>query len=1589
MVREQALLAPTSVAVVDGGRELTYGELDEWAARVAGLLTGCGVRPGDLVGVHLERCAEMVAAVLGVLKAGAGYVMLDPGFPAGRLRAMVADAGAVCVLERRTGPRLDLGPRSSSASATAAGEGEGSAFGSGQDQDLIGASVSVPAAPLPGARGVARVLVEDTAGAPAWHDDGAGDSGAAGGVACVMFTSGSTGRPKGVAASHAAVVGTLTGQDFASFGPGSVWLQVAPVSWDAFALELWGPLLNGGTTVLYPGARVDPAVMGRLVAEQRVTSMYLSAALFNVVVDEYPRALDGLRELIVGGEALSGAHVARALERDPGLRLSNGYGPVECMVFVTVHRLIPGEVAAGDRVAIGRPLAGKRVYVLDAGLRPVAHGGVGELYAAGAGVACGYRGRPELTAERFVACPMEPGAVMYRTGDLVRYRPDGALEYVGRVDDQVKIRGFRVEPGEVEAVLAGHRAVARAAVVVRTDPAGEPALAAYVVPAPGARGTQAHDLPGRLREHARQLLADYLVPTAFVVLDALPLTVSGKLDRATLPAPATWPGAAPRVEAAPSLAAEPLTGQAGTEAEARTRTGAGAEVGADAHTDVGMVGALCGLFAGVLGLPQVGADDDFFLLGGHSLLAARLLARIRGTLGVEADVRDFFAAPTPSRLAPRLTPITAWPTPDPPSEPTTSTRPASHTQADPAAWPAPDASPAPGIKAGHAPSEPADSPSPDDRPAPAPADGLRDGALAASRTRTASGAGAGAWAAAAGTAGGGGVDGSSVKTDLMSPAEAVSAGGWGEVSGAQHRLWFLDRAGAGTAYNLPVLVRLRGAVDAVALEQALGDVVGRHEVLRTCFPTRDGVPVRRVLTGPGAYPVLERHQVRARALERHAAWAARRPFDLAAQPPLRAVLLTAADRREEHALLLVLHHIAGDGWSLAPLVADLSRAYAGRLPGGRPGLPPLPVPYPELARRLRRALGSPDTPGSPAARQLAYWRGRLQGLNPDGPLLPRRADRPSVPGPQAATLVRRLDRAAHTAVADAARAQGATVFMALHAALATVLTRAGAGHDLAIGVPVAARGSDPAAEDAVGFFVNMLVLRTDTGGDPTARALLGQVRTHDLAAYAHQDLPFQDLVEALNPPRRPGRQPFTDVVLALQNNTAAVAALPGTRAAVEVLRPGAARFELLVDAAENTGPDGAADGLTLTLEYRADTLEGPFAAWAADALVQALTCAAALPDTPLSRLPLADPPRLAGPPDRPATTSRVPHRHQPPQGPLEQRIAAVWAQVLGVPALDRHDDFFACGGNSLRAVRAAARLTAAGHPTDAALVFTAPTVAAHAAALTTPTAPAPTPIRRQPRIPRTPATPVPTPTTPPPSTPAAHAPASPAPDATALSAPTSLATAVPAPEGPAPAPAPNPPAAPTPLVSAPSDPATAVAAPAGTVSAPAAPTALLSAPATALPTPVPTAPSAPSASAMAVSIPAGTASAPAGTAPAVPTAPVTVPTAPATAGPATSGTPDPAPAPLLAPAPAWVPGTTDAPGSASVAGPAYSPAPTHAPTPAPVAAPAYAPTDSVTGAPGPTAVPRPLPAPGTAAAAGAPAVAVRPVRIQSQEGPWT
>ncbi|MFF3212968.1 amino acid adenylation domain-containing protein [Streptomyces sp. NPDC002886] len=579
LVRAQAAATPEAIAVTASGRHLSYRELMLRSAQLVDVLAAGGVRPGDLVALHLDRTADLPAALLAVLATGAAYLPLDPGYPAERLALVLRDSGAVVVLaDREPAP--------------------------------------VVAAAAPAVLRVPARSAQDPAGAAPGAAPGPQD------VAYVLYTSGSTGRPKGVEVGHRALVNLLTSfADRLGSGPEHAWLGLTSLSFDISALELYLPLITGGRLVLAPdGLSVDGPGLLALIAAEGVTHVQATPSGWRVMLTAVSGAgappADALGAVtgLAGGEALP-LPLAREL-RSHTARLFNVYGPTETTIWSTCAEL----PADPRQVRIGRPIANTQTYVVDEQLRPTPLGIPGELLIGGDGVAHGYLGRPELTAERFVRSPFgPPGARLYRTGDRAVWTADGELDFLGRIDDQVKIRGHRIELGEIESALLEHPALAQAAVAVRTEEDGEPFLAGYLVPAAGAPAPA----PADLREHLTRTLPAAMVPQRWLTVERLPLTPNGKLDRRALPVPP------PRETPAPQSAG------AGTEAHAEDET----------------TSTVRRIWAEVLNLPDVGPEDDLFDLGGHSLTVIQIAVRIRDALGVELDFDVFFDVPTPAGIA--------------------------------------------------------------------------------------------------------------------------------------------------------------------------------------------------------------------------------------------------------------------------------------------------------------------------------------------------------------------------------------------------------------------------------------------------------------------------------------------------------------------------------------------------------------------------------------------------------------------------------------------------------------------------------------------------------------------------------------------------------------------------------------------------------------------------------------------------------------------------------------------------------------------------------------------------------------------------
>ena len=573
---EQAALTPDAVAVAFGDTTLSYRELDAQANRLARHLRTLGVKPEALVGLRVERSPEMIIGLLGILKAGGAYWALEEHLPTDRLLTMLADARPKVVLYRRVS--TEAAPDFSA---------------------LKEAPVAV----------AIEDLLEKT---PPAGTDGP-TPGRAIDPAYVNYTSGSTGKPKGVVVPHRGVVRLVKETDYASFGAEETLLHLSPLSFDASTFEIWGALLNGGRVVVMPPGLPTLAEIGGAIRTHGVTTVWLTAGLFHLMVDERLEDLKPLRQLLAGGDVLSPDHVRRARRALPGCRIINGYGPTENTTFTCTYTV--GE-EIGPVIPIGKPIANTKVYLLDENRQPVPIGVPGELYAGGDGVARGYLHEPGLTAQRFLSDPFSgaDGAKMYRTGDRARWRADGNIEFLGRQDHQIKIHGFRVELGEIEEVLNRHPGVRTSAVVAWEEAPGDKRLTAYVVRRNGAS-------PSELREALRSKLPEYMVPAAFVTLDAMPLTPSGKVDRKALPQPNYGAIADGSQFVAP-----------GTPTEV----------------------ALAKIWCDVLGSSQVGINDNFFELGGHSLLAVRLISKINRTMGRNLSIPVFFQNPTVRLLAAAL-----------------------------------------------------------------------------------------------------------------------------------------------------------------------------------------------------------------------------------------------------------------------------------------------------------------------------------------------------------------------------------------------------------------------------------------------------------------------------------------------------------------------------------------------------------------------------------------------------------------------------------------------------------------------------------------------------------------------------------------------------------------------------------------------------------------------------------------------------------------------------------------------------------------------------------------------------------------------
>ncbi|HEY0553813.1 MAG TPA: amino acid adenylation domain-containing protein, partial [Thermoanaerobaculia bacterium] len=989
-----------------------------------------------LVGLCVERSAAMVVALLGILKAGGAYVPLDPSHPAERLGMVLADSAMPVLVTEE--PLLGALPEHAARTVCL-------------DRDRA-------AIARESARPLERIADAET-------------------LAYVLYTSGSTGKPKGVGLPHRAVVNFLRAMaERPGVGEGDVVPALTTLSFDIAGLEIYLPLMVGARVeILGREEAADGARLAGRLAAIGATVAQATPATWRLLIDAGWQGIAGLK-VLCGGEALPRDLASALLAR--GAELWNVYGPTETAVWSAA-----GEVMAGDGpVLLGRPIANTELYVVDRDLEPVPVGVAGELLIGGEGLCRGYLHRPDLTAEKLVPHPFQAeGARVYRTGDLVRYRPSGPsgeLEFLGRIDHQVKVRGFRIELGEIEAALGRLPAVRQAVVTVREE-GGDKRLVGYLV-------LEAADAPqpaAELREALRKSLPEYMIPSAFVTLKALPLTPSGKVDRRALPAPEA--GAAAEEYTAPQGPVEEL---------------------------------LAGIWAEVLRVERVGARDNFFALGGHSLLATQVVSRVRSALGVELSLHRMFEAPTVA--------------------------------------------------------------------------GLARAVEAARQERE-------GWS--------------------LPPIVRVPRGASFPLSFSQERMWFLNRLDPGTsAYNLSRAVRLHGTLDIDLLGRCFTELVRRHETLRTVFAEIDGRPVQVIR--PPAPIDLElvdlRHlppEAREAESRRRANEETARPFDLSRDPLIRATLLRLVEGEAgaaEHALLLTLHHICSDGWSMGILIGELAALYRAFAAGEGSPLPELPVQYVDFSTWQRQVLA-----GEVLEAEKAYWSGKLSGSPPPPLLLPADRRRGAASGFQVGvgTIVLPADLA--TGLKGLSRRQSASLYMTLLAAWKLLLARVTGEEDVLLGAPIANRNRAE-VEGLIGFFLNTLVLRTDTAGDPGFQELLGRVRETCLGAFAHQDLPLEQVLKAAQGDRDGGRTSPFQVMFLLQNVPGQAIEIPGLTFSVlesdqQAEELGTAIFEAGLTLVEQ------ADGIVASITYNALLFDEPTILRLLDRYQRLLAGAVADPSRPI------------------------------------------------------------------------------------------------------------------------------------------------------------------------------------------------------------------------------------------------------------------------------------------------------------------------------------------------------------------------------------
>ncbi len=1012
LFERQAKQTPDAIAVSGAGKELTYAELAQRSQILANYLKAQGLQNEQIVAICMERTPHVLVAMVGILKAGGAYVPLDPRNPADRISWILRDANAALLLT---------------------------------DDSMLSEMQALETE--------CRVISIDRISSTAVEVENAHVSPA--NLAYVIYTSGSTGKPKGVAVQHQSIASYVeTACELFKITSDDRVLQFASISFDTSAEEIYPALASGATLVLRTDDMLSsPAAFFQQCDEWAITVLDLPTGYWHSLATAVNNVPESLRLIILGGEKALRERVSQ-WQRNAGdhVRIVNTYGPTESTIVATSYEVGDLPATALD-VPIGRAVRNAETYVLDERLQPAPIGVAGELHIGGNGLARGYLNAPELTAQKFIPHPFRQtaGARLYKTGDRARYRPDGQLEFLGRVDHQIKLRGFRIEPGEIEAALCDHAAVEDALVLLREVAADEKRLVAYV------QARQGGPTASQLRSTLQQKLPDYMVPSSFVVLDKLPRTPSGKVDRAALPEPEEFQSES---FVAPRNPTEELVAE---------------------------------IWRQVLKVQQVGAQDNFFHLGGHSLLATQVTARLRDELRIELPLRAFFETPTVAGIAQQI-----------------------------------DAR----RRSGQAVDFPAIE---------------------------------------------------SVPRDQSLP-----------LSFSQERLWFISQLDPdNTAYHVPRAIRITGELDVDLVRATFTEILRRHEILRTSFPTVDGGPVQVIHPPhPMHLPLFDLRSMapaeRDAEVQNFIQKEGNLPFDFNEEPLIRVSLLQIGDR--EHVLVLAEHHLVHDGWTQGVLMRDFVAIYSAFRLGQPSPLPDLEIQYADFAHWQRRWLQ-----GSVLEEQLDYWKRQLSGASPFLEL-PAVRPRPPVQSFRGAEFNLELDAATSDALREFSRSHGVTLFMTMLAAFDLLLMRYTGATDLVVGSGIANRRWQ-AFENLLGMIINTVVLRVDVSGNPAFTELLRRVRDVTLDTYSHQDLPFEKLVEEIQPQRTLSYTPIFQVMFSFLDTPMAAMQLPGLEIEAMGAHNQTAKFDLnvvVVTPSEQTaglGVENQRNEITVAFEYSTDIFD--------------------------------------------------------------------------------------------------------------------------------------------------------------------------------------------------------------------------------------------------------------------------------------------------------------------------------------------------------------------------------------------------------------